>query len=250
MGHGDERACCLEVDLGVAQPLGGSDELRHGAAHAGKALADLIPIEVADRGHGVGQHIHGLREFHEGRAGLNEIGGLDALHRLRDRFKTDVKLGHQAADGRDAANDFTATQGGDLLHRVDKQRDGSGDLYKSKSLDASSECVQRFLKTTEDLFKYTSALLEVLTSVAKDAFNGLLDLIERPADLLCGKENTTSGEAGEDVPSGDVIRDPRQDVTDDILYPFECSAENIADRRSDRSDGGSHRRDSTGKGAE
>ena len=142
MGHGDERACRLEVDLSVAQTLGGSDELGHGAAHAGKALGDLVPIEFADRGHGVGQHVHSLREFYEGRTGLDEIGGLDVLHRLRDRFKTNVKLGHQAADGRDAANDFATTEGCDLLHRVNKQRDGSGDLYKSKSLDASRECVQ------------------------------------------------------------------------------------------------------------
>ena len=148
MGHGDERACRLEVDLGVAQTLGGSDELSHGAAHAGEALGDLVPLEITDRGHGVGQHVHSLREFYEGRTGLDEIGGLNALHRLRDRFKTEVKLGHHAADGRDAANDFTTTEGSDLLHRVNKQRDGSGDLYKSERLDASRECVQRFLKTT------------------------------------------------------------------------------------------------------
>ena len=109
MGHSDERACRLEVDLGVAQALGGSDEFGHGSAHTCETLGDLVPVEFADSGHGVGQHIHCLREFHEGRTGLDEIGGLDALHRLRDRFKTDVELGHQAADGRDAADDFTAT---------------------------------------------------------------------------------------------------------------------------------------------
>ena len=147
MGHGDKRACRLEIDLGVAQTLGGSDELRHGAAHAGEALGDLVPLEITDRGHGVGQHVHSLREFYEGRTGLDEIGGLNALHRLRDRFKTEVKLGHHAADGQNAANDFTTTEGSDLLHRANKQRDGSGDLYKSKRLDASRECVQRFLKT-------------------------------------------------------------------------------------------------------
>ena len=230
LSHGDERTGGLNVDLGVAQPLGGSDELRHGAAHTGETLADLIPIEVADRGHGVGQHVHGLREFHEGRTGLNEIGGLDALHRLRDRFKTNVKLSHQAADGRDATNDFTATEGGDLLHRVNKQRDGSGDLHQSKSLDASSERVERFLKTTQDIVEDTSTLLEILTSVTKDAFNGLLDLIECSTKLLRGKEDATSGEAGEDVASGDVIRDPRQDVTDDVLDPFERPAEYVTNR--------------------
>ena len=147
MGHSDERACRLEVDLGVAQALGGGHKLAHGTAHAGEALTNLVPVEITYGGHGVGQHVHSLREFYEGRTGLDEIGGLDTLHRLRDRFKTDLKLGHQAADGRDAANDFATTEGSDLLHRVDKQRDGSGDLYKSKSLDASRECIQRFLKT-------------------------------------------------------------------------------------------------------
>ena len=98
MGHGDERACRLEIDLGVAQTLGGSDELRHGAAHAGEALGDLVPLEITDRGHGVGQHVHSLREFYEGRTGLDEIGGLNALHRLRDRFKTEVKLGPPMAE--------------------------------------------------------------------------------------------------------------------------------------------------------
>ena len=250
MGHSDERTGRLEVDLGVAQPLGGSDELGHGAAHTGKALADLIPIEISYGGHGVGQHVHCLREFHEGRTGLDEIGGLNALHRLRDRFKTDVKLGHQAADGRDAANDFTATEGGDLLHRVNKQSDGSSDLHKSERLNASSECVQRFFKTTEDLIEYTSALLELFSPITEEVLDGFLDRIECSTKLLRGQEDAAAGKTGEDVTAGDVIRDPRQDVTDDVLDAFERPAEYVADRRRDRSDGGSHRRDSSGKGAE
>ena len=106
------------------------------------------------------------------------------------------------------------------------------------------------MKTTKDLIEYTSALLELFSPITEEVLNGLLDLIERPADLLCGQENTTSSETGEDVASGDVIGDPRQNVTDDVLYPFERPTEYVADRRSDRFNGGSHRGDSTGKGAE
>ena len=54
LGHSDERTGRLEVNLGVAQPLGGSDEFGHGATHAGKTLTDLIPIEISYGGHGVG----------------------------------------------------------------------------------------------------------------------------------------------------------------------------------------------------
>ena len=220
MGHGNERARRLKVDLGVAQALGGSDEFGHSAAHAGKAFGDLVPVEFADSGHRIGQHVHGLRELHEGRTGLDEIGGVDVLHRLRDRFKTDVKLGHQATDGGDATSYLTATEGSDLLHRVNKQRDGSGDLYKSKSLYASSECVERFLKTAENVIEYTSALLELFSPITEEVLNGFLDRIERPTDLLCGQENTTSGEAGEDVATGDIIRDPSYHGLDLIENPI------------------------------
>ena len=106
------------------------------------------------------------------------------------------------------------------------------------------------MKTTEDFIEYASATLELFSPITEEVLNGFLDRIERPADLLCGEENTTSGEAGEDVASGDVVGDPRQDIADDVLDPLECSTESISNRRSDRSDGGSHRRDSTGKGAE
>ena len=44
LGHSDERACRLEVDLGVAQALGGGHKLAHGTAHAGEAFGDLAPV--------------------------------------------------------------------------------------------------------------------------------------------------------------------------------------------------------------
>ena len=65
------------------------------------------------------------------------------------------------------------------------------------------------MKTTEDLIEYTSALLELFSPITEEVLNGFLDLIERPADLLRGEENTTSGEAGEDVATGDIVGDPR-----------------------------------------